>query len=101
MLKSKGQIFARVIVDSAMHKAFIKQATEGKWSKYIPNEPIMVDYTENPTTYFANLVRDAGFTVEFCEAEREHIIIKHFPDFIKVILHFNRFTNRIPSHLQE
>ncbi|GJQ69611.1 hypothetical protein Trydic_g2820, partial [Trypoxylus dichotomus] len=43
----------------------------------------------------------AGFNVEFCEAERDHVIIKQFPDFIKVILHLNRFTDRIPSHLQE
>ncbi|GJQ70709.1 putative juvenile hormone acid methyltransferase, partial [Trypoxylus dichotomus] len=73
MLKSKGQIFVIISTDTAMHKAFAKQAIEGKWSKYIPDEPIMVDYTENPTTYFANLVRDAGFNVEFCEAERDHV----------------------------
>ncbi|GJQ66756.1 putative juvenile hormone acid methyltransferase [Trypoxylus dichotomus] len=101
MLKPKGQIFVTVIAETAVHKAFAKQAIEGKWSKYIPNEPVLVDYTKSPTKYFANLVRDVGFNVEFCEAEKEHIIIKQFPDVIRVILHFNRFTDRIPLHLQE
>ncbi|GJQ73207.1 putative juvenile hormone acid methyltransferase, partial [Trypoxylus dichotomus] len=101
MLKSKGQIFIIIATDTAMHRAFAKQAIEGKWSKYIPDEPIFADYTEKPTTYFANLARDVGFNVEFCEAERDHVIIKQFPDLIRVMLHLNRFTDRIPSHLQE
>ncbi|GJQ66750.1 putative juvenile hormone acid methyltransferase [Trypoxylus dichotomus] len=102
MLKFGGQIFHTQLTNKqVVRSSFEKQFQEGKWTKYVPNEPVFADYTNEPVKYVQNLFCEVGFNVQFCQMKEEISIIENFGDFIRPLLHIYQHLDRIPNEKRE
>lgn len=79
MLKPGGQIFQTQLTnEQVLRKSFQKQFEEGRWKKYVLNDPVFPDYTDEPIKYVKNLFQEVGFEVEFCEMKDDVSIVENF-----------------------
>ncbi|GJQ66755.1 hypothetical protein Trydic_g4695 [Trypoxylus dichotomus] len=101
MLQPNGQIFATTLVDNFLNPSFLRQFKEPKWAKYIPNEHVFANYTDNPKQYLTSLSNDVGLRLELCDYEKRMIIVEDFTDFLRVIIRMFPHFEKVPAELRE
>ncbi|GJQ69876.1 putative juvenile hormone acid methyltransferase, partial [Trypoxylus dichotomus] len=101
MLKSHGQVFITIMVNTPFHESFRRLSKHGAWSKYVPVEEMFCDYTDDSVKYFTTIMEEAGFQVDLCKRNQNFDIIENIPDFVRALSAMYKYTSYIPQELQD